>query len=161
MLLGSIFILVSGTTFPESAKAEPEPTLDTKVTSSCVVEKVQNGKLGVTNDSKTLSSTISGGISGIVTIDCTGSAVVAIVQPVQNSGTTTFIDSGDILSATAKNVELDLDTANPGKLSKTLTDSEEDGYFGEVKVDMEARKNSGVISPGTYNFTVTLTVTPQ
>ncbi len=160
LFLGSIFIFVSGINFAESANAEP--TLDAPVTSSCTVEKIQNGKLAVTNDNKALSSSIPGGISGVVSIDCTGSATVAISQPVRNSGITTFTDSGDILSATAKNAELDLDldTANSGKLSKTITDSEEDGYFGEVKVDMEARKNSGVISPGTYNFTVILTVTP-
>jgi hypothetical protein len=159
LLLGSIFILVSSINFPDTANAEP-PILNAPVTSSCTVEKIQNGKLAVTNDNKALSSSISGGISGVVSIDCTGSATVAISQPVRNSGITTFTDSGDILSATAKNAELDLDTANSGKLSKTITDSEEDGYFGEVKVDMEAKKNSGVISPGTYNFTVTLTVTP-
>jgi hypothetical protein len=159
LLLGSIFILVSSINFPDTANAEP-PVLDVTAESSCIVEKIEsngNGKLAVTNDNKALSSSIPGGKSGLITIDCNGSATVEISKPSQKSGTTTFLES-DILSATANNAELNI--ANPGTFSQPIIDSEGDGYFGEVQVNMEARKNSGLISPGEYSFTVTLTVTP-
>jgi hypothetical protein len=158
LLLGSTFMLISGISFNESANAEP--IINATATSSCIVEKIQNGKLAVTSDNKVLSSSISGGVSGIVSIDCNSSVTVDISKPKQNSGsgTTTFTESGDTLSATANNPELNI--TNPVNPSQAITDSEGDGYFGEVKVDMEAKKSSGFISPGEYNFTVTLTVTP-
>ncbi|NJL63419.1 MAG: hypothetical protein HC903_18305 [Methylacidiphilales bacterium] len=161
LLLGSVFILISNITFAKNANAE-EPTLDVPVPSSCTLENINNGKakLAVTSDNKTLSSTIPGGVSGIVTIECNGSATVEISQPKQNSANITQFDLGE-LSATAKSTALNLNIANPGSPSQTITGSEEVIDDIEVKVDMEAKKGSGLISPGEYNFTVTLTVTPQ
>jgi hypothetical protein len=158
LFLGSIFIFVSSINFAESANAEP--IVDAPVTSSCTVENIDsndNGKLAVTNANDTLSSSIPGGKSGFVTIDCSGSATVEISKLEQKSGATIFTAS-DILSATAKNAELNI--TYPGNPSQPIIDSEGDGYFGEVKVDMEAKKSSGLISPGEYKFTVTITVTP-
>jgi hypothetical protein len=156
-------MLVSSITFAERANAEDEPIIDETVISSCSVEKVRNGKLGFDSINNTLGSSVANGQSGLVSISCNSSVKVGISQPVQNSasGTTTFIDPGDTLYATAKNIDLGLNITSNGTSSKDISDIEEDGSVGEISVDMEAKKGGiGVISPGEYKFTVTLTVTP-
>ncbi|WP_211293258.1 hypothetical protein [Brunnivagina elsteri] len=161
-MLGSVFILVSNITFAQSANAE-EPTLEVDVTSSCTIEKVDKGELAVTNNNTLFSSKIPDGKSGIVSLDCKGSATVSISKPVQQnivSGTTDFASEGE-LSATANNVELKLAISNPGNPSQKIIGSEENIKSIDVEVNMEAKKNSGSISPGKYEFKVTLTVAPD
>ncbi len=159
LLLGSVFMFLSGIISIENANSEPVVGAD--VTSSCLIfNKEADGELAVNNNNTILSSnTEDGGDAGIVKIDCEGSIEISISPPLQDnssSGKTDFPDDG--LSATATNPDLGLNIQSNGTTTKqTLNGTPQ----GQIKVNMEANNKGKVISPGEYKFTVTLTVTPQ
>ncbi len=156
LLLSSGFILASTLTFTASANAQ-EVFASGIVAKSCTFTQSVPGELILNSGGTTLTST--GGTPAKVDINCNGDATLTISEPVQNSGSGTTVFT--TLSATANNGVLGLNvsskSASPGNI---LAKSKDENAIGTIEVNMVADNGSQKISPGKYNFTVTLTSTP-
>ena len=153
LLLTSAFILASTVTFATSANAQ-QASASGKVAESCDFTKAVPGELILNSGGTTLTST--GGTPAKVDIDCNGDAKLTISKPVKNSGTTTFTK----LTATAKNTKLGLDVSSESGTPGNIFANSNGDAIGTIEVNMVAENGSQKISPGEYNFTVTLTSTP-
>ena len=155
LLLSSAFMLASTVTFAASANAQ-QASASGIVAESCDFTKSVPGELILNPGGTTLTST--GGTPAKVDIDCNGDAKLTISKPVQNSGTgtTDFIN----LTATAKNADLGLNASSESPVAGNIVANSDGDAIGTIEVNMVADNGSQKISPGEYNFTVTLTSTP-
>lgn len=159
LLISSAFILASTVTLAASANAEePSVMVYGSVADFCDFGNPLPGDLILNSGGTALSSI--GGTPAKVDIDCNGNAKLTISKPKQKtglSGNTLFSDSN--LTATAKNTALGLDVNSESSPTGNIFANSEGEAIGTIEVNMTA-VNGNKISPGEYEFTVTLTSTP-
>jgi hypothetical protein len=111
------------------------------VISSCIAVPTP-GVLALGGDYKTLSSTNTGGVSGLVAVTCTTSSTLSAAAPVDGifvGGTTAF----------------------NGTRSSTSSSSSLSAGVNTVNINMTASTTEAAVKAGAYNFTVPVTVTPN
>lgn len=148
-------MLASTVTFAASANAQ-QASASGIVAKRCDFIKSVPGELILNPAVTALTST--GGTPAKVDIDCNSDAKLTISKPVQNSGTgtTTFTN----LTATAKNAALGLNVTSESLTPGNIFANSDGDAIGTIEVNMVADNGNQKISPGEYNFTVTLTSTP-
>jgi len=161
LLISSAFILASTVTFITSASAE-EPSVMAygSVADFCDFSNPLPGDLVLNSGGTALSSI--GGTPAKVNIDCNGNAKLTISKPQQKTGLTGKTEFLPLnLTATAKNTALGLDINSESTQGGNIFANSEGEAIGTIEVNMTANNGSGnKISPGEYEFTVTLTSTP-
>lgn len=141
---------------PSLAAAQTTINFSGAVGGGCTVVADANGTLGLSNDSRVLSSTEPGGTQGAATVTTTALGfnvtvsppVSFAVGPTDADTNTTFATSFSAAGATALS-GVTGNTPTPVGLGVTI-----------LTIDASATKGSGVFSAGSYTMDTTITCTP-
>lgn len=163
LLIGSIFTVYFFAGFIDTVCAD-EPIVTTTEEASCwlfgVTNEVSERNLAVTNNGQTLSSYANdGGVPVKLQVNCNSPATIQVSSPVRTggTGTTNFnqLSAKVITTGLAEVIEI-----NSGQSNVPLPVDNDEFVNGEMEVNMQASTNGSTITPGTYDFSVTITVTP-
>jgi hypothetical protein len=152
LLLSSAVILASYFTFATSANAQ---VASGQVATYCDFSNPKSGGL-ILNPAGTILSS-EGGTPAQVKIYCNGDATLTISSPLQMKGSSKFLPLG--LSARASNKDLGLNVTSSSPTPGNIFADSEFNAEGIIEVNMTASHEQR-ISPGEYEFQVTLTSTP-
>lgn len=157
LLLGSILTtsVLAGLTV--SAYADDTPILDNEVKTECELFNVINGSLAASLDKKILSSDESlRGTPASVVVSCNGTIDIQISTPIQKSGPELSTDA--TLSSSAQFRDL---IVTPSQPATDVPPDSEGNVEGTITINMSVNNGNQPLQPGTYNFSVTLTVVPK
>ncbi|MBD2451452.1 hypothetical protein H6G76_30890 [Nostoc sp. FACHB-152] len=124
----------------------------------CVFGSASSGTLAISGpNSKTLSTSSTGGGQGGTSVTCNYGAQLGIAAPIAGAGAASALTPTSLTSkATASSATLTSSEAKSDGTKVTLKTSE----ATTINVDMDVNNGTTVIPAGTYNYTVTLTVAP-
>ncbi len=160
------FALVSGlavlsaVAFAPKASANPDTQIiefNGEIAKTCNIELLGNGQLDQDNvQASRLVTTMSGGAE----VTCNGASTLSVSAP-QLQPTSTAIANGFTAAAGSE-----VAVASGGSFNQTISDTPpsplDRGVTHTVIVEMEAQTADGLaLPPGTYEYQVTLTATPN
>lgn len=156
-LLASALLVTGTVAVAPSAFAETQDiTASGTISKTCVFGTPTAGSLGVAGPNSTTLSTANGSVGG-VNVTCNHPAKLSISAPSQSGSDTVALTSATNTSTvTASSTSLSSTTINNGDTPIALTTGEQTG----VSVGMTINNGTTIIPASTYNYTVTLTVSP-
>lgn len=130
------------------------------VNNVCQITEVVNGAIGVGTSNENLLSSRpgdSGGTAGQFKAKCTGSGILSITAPVAAAGNPALTADSSEAAIYSNNTGTGTAIATNSSPSVSIAfNGSKNPYYAHMSVNAH-----NPILPGNYNYTVTVTVTPQ
>ncbi|HEC83908.1 MAG: hypothetical protein DRR19_10590 [Candidatus Parabeggiatoa sp. nov. 1] len=127
------------------------------VNNACTITNSSDGALVLTGTNTITSNPSDGGTRAIVSVACLGTGAISVASPVAGTGAaaTLAVQSGYASSADVYNASTG-GSVIANSSGTTSIGSTSSNYYPHMSASI-----SGTIAPGTYNYTVAVTVTAE